>query len=96
MKVIAYDPYYKGNDVELVSLDDLYARSDVISLHILYNEQTHHMINKEAIDKMKQDVILINVARGGLIDTRALINGLNAGKFFGVGLDVYEGEEKIG
>ena len=95
MKVIAYDPYYKGNDVELVSLDEIYARSDVISLHTLYNEQTHHMINKEAIDKMKQDAILINVARGGLIDTNALINGLNSGKFFGVGLDVFEGEENL-
>lgn len=95
MEVIAYDPYYKGNDVELVTLDELYSRSDVISLHTLYNEQTHHMINKEAIDKMKQDVILINVARGGLIDTKALIEGLKAGKFFGVGLDVFEGEENL-
>ena len=95
MKVIVYDPYYKGDDVELVSLDELYARSDVISLHTVYNEETHHMINREAIAKMKDGVLLINVSRGGLIDTEALIEGLENEKFWGVGLDVFEGEEKI-
>ena len=93
MKVIAYDPFSSKNDVELVTLDELYKRSDVISLHTAYNEETHHMINKEAISKMKNNVILINVSRGGLIDTEALIEGIRAGKFFGVGLDVYEGED---
>jgi len=95
MKVIAFDPYYKGDDeVELVSLDELYKRSDVISLHTLYNESTHHMINKDSISKMKDNVILINVSRGGLIDTDALIDGIRSKKFFGVGLDVYEGEDE--
>ena len=51
------------------------------------------MINKDAISKMKTNVILVNVSRGGLIDTEALIEGIRAGKFFGVGLDVYEGED---
>lgn len=99
MKVIAYDPYYKVPeyqeiDVELVSLDELYKRSDVISLHTLYNKETHHMINKDTIAKMKDNVILINVSRGGLIDTEALIEANKQGKFFGIGLDVYEGEDE--
>lgn len=99
MKIIAYDPYYKVNpnqeiDFELVSLDELYKRSDVISLHTLYNKETHHMINKSSIAKMKNNVILINVSRGGLIDTEALIEANKQGKFFGIGLDVYEGEDE--
>lgn len=99
MKVIAYDPYYKVPedqeiDVELVSLDELYKRSDVISLHTLYNKETHHMINKDTIAKMKDNVILINVSRGGLIDNEALIEANKQGKFFGIGLDVYEGEDE--
>lgn len=99
MKVIAYDPYYKVPEyqelgVELVSLDELYKRSDIISLHTLYNKETHHMINKESIAKMKDNVILINVSRGGLIDNEALIEANKQGKFFGIGLDVYEGEDE--
>lgn len=94
MNIIAYDPYYTGNDVELVSLDELYKRSDVISLHTLYNKETHHMINKDTIAKMKDNVILINVSRGGLIDNEALIEANKQGKFFGIGLDVYEGEDE--
>lgn len=105
MKVLFYDPRWNPGDkvmltagldteIESVSLDELYAESDVISLHVPLSESTRHMINKETISKMKDGVILINVSRGGLIDTEALIEANKAKKFYGIGLDVYEGEEQ--
>lgn len=75
------------------TLDELYSVSDVISLHVPLLDSTKHMINKESIAKMKDNVILINVSRGGLIDNEALIEANKQGKFFGIGLDVYEGED---
>lgn len=95
MKVIAFDPYYKpaeGEPVEMVSLEELYKRADLISLHAICNEETKHMINRSSIAQMKDGVILVNVSRGELIDNEALIEGIEANKFWGVALDVYEGE----
>lgn len=90
--VIAYDPYvsnevFKENGVEQVALDELYAKADIISLHLPETKETAGMINKEAFKKMKDNVILINAARGGLIDTGDLIEALNSGKVGGAGLD---------
>ena len=76
------------------TLDELYAVADVISLHVPLLPSTKHMINQESIAKMKDNVILINVSRGGLIDNEALIEANKQGKFFGIGLDVYEGEDE--
>lgn len=76
-----------------VPLDELIKNSDIISLHVPSNKHTYHMINDESIDKMKTGVIIINTARGDLIDTPSLINGLENKKIFGAGLDVLEGEE---
>ena len=93
-KIIAYDPYPAKDleNVEYVTLDELLAQSDLISLHCPLTEQTHHLINRESIAKMKDGVILVNTSRGGLVNTEELIEGIRKGKFFAVGLDVYEEE----
>lgn len=76
-----------------LSLDELLKVSDIVSLHVPYNKHTHHIINTDSIDKMKNGAILINTARGGLVDTQSLITALKNGKLYGAGLDVLEGEE---
>lgn len=94
MKILAYDPYPAKNlDVEYVSLDRLFAESDVITLHCPLTKETRHIINRESIEKMKDGVLLVNTSRGGLIHTPDLIEGLMQRKFAGVGLDVYEEED---
>ncbi|MBQ8148338.1 MAG: 2-hydroxyacid dehydrogenase [Lachnospiraceae bacterium] len=94
MHIIAYDPYpVEGLDVEYVDLDQLFERSDVISLHCPLTKDTKHLINKKSISKMKDGVILVNTSRGGLINTSDLIDALMERKFTGVGLDVYEEED---
>ncbi len=96
MKLYAYDLYpAQGIDVEYVDLPELFAKSDVISLHCPLTKDTHHIIDKQAIEQMKQGVYLINTSRGALIDTNALIDGLLSRKIAGVGLDVYEEESGI-
>ena len=96
MNVIAYDKYQNPalNFVTYVSLDELLAQSDLISLHCPLMDETYHMINRESIQKMKDGVILVNTSRGGLVKTADLIEGIRARKFFAVGLDVYEEEKK--
>ncbi len=99
-RIIAYDLYkMKDEDrqalgFEYVELDEIYSQSDIISIHLPLDQKTKHMINAQSIQKMKKGVIIINTARGGLIDTRALIDGLKSGQIGGAGLDVYEHEEK--
>lgn len=96
MRVLAYDLYPNTKlDAEYVSLDELMSDSDLISLHCPLTSETKHVINKKTISSMKKGVYLVNTSRGALIDTDALIDGLVAGKFGGVGLDVYEEEEGI-
>ncbi|MDO5539690.1 MAG: 2-hydroxyacid dehydrogenase [Eubacteriales bacterium] len=94
MKVLAYDVYKNPSldFAEYVELDTLMAQSDLISLHCPLTEETYHMVNTETIAKMKTGVILVNTSRGGLIKTDDLIKGIRDGKFFAVGLDVYEEE----
>lgn len=97
-KILAYDVYPNKaleNKVEYVSLDEMYSRADMITLHSPLLESTHHLINEEAISKMKDNMIIINTARGELIDLDALIKGLRSGKIAGAGLDVIEGEVGI-
>lgn len=101
MTVIGWDAYPNQALVDeglltYVTKDELFAKSDLISLHaplIMGDGGTYHLINKAAIDKMKDTVMLVNTARGGLIDTEDLISALKEGKFHAVALDVYEGED---
>lgn len=95
MKVIAYDVYENPalkDFVTYVSLDELLAQSDLISLHCPLMDSTYHLINIETIKKMKDGVILVNTSRGALVKTDDLIEGIRMHKFAGVGLDVYEEE----
>lgn len=96
MHVIAYDMYENPDlkFVEYVSLDELLSKSDLISLHCPLMDETHHLVNRDTISKMKDGVILVNTSRGGLVKTNDLIEGIRAHKFFAVGLDVYEEEKK--
>lgn len=93
MRVLGYDMYPAGDsDIEYVSLAELFAGSDLISLHCPLTEETYHLIRRDTIAQMKDGVILVNTSRGGLVKTEDLIEGIRAGKFFAVGLDVYEEE----
>lgn len=96
MHVLCYDPYpVEGLDAEYVSLEEIFKRSDIISLHCPLTSDTKHLINKDTIAMMKKGIYLVNTSRGALIDTEALIDGMLEGKFGGVGLDVYEEEEGV-
>ena len=96
MHVIAYDLYpLKGSDIEYVSLDELFERSDVISLHCPLTDETRHMIGADAISKMKKGVVIVNTSRGGIIDAEALLDGIISRKIGAACLDVYEEEADI-
>ena len=94
-KIYAYDQY-ENDEVkkyaQYVSLDEIYEKCDMITLHMPLTEENMHLIDAEAIQKMQDGVVLINTARGGLIDTKALIDGLESGKIGAAGLDVIEDE----
>jgi len=78
-----------------VNFDELLKLSDIISLHVPYNKYTHHLINKDNINKIKKGAILINTARGAIVDTGTLLSALESKRLAGAGLDVIEGEELI-
>ncbi len=97
MKVIAFEPYPQNEfceqmQIELVSLDELLSRSDYVSLHAPMSAENHHLINAQTIAKMKDAAVIINTARGALIDESALYDALKSGKLRGAGLDVFEQE----
>jgi len=96
-QVVAYDPFLKDqvfeeHGVKRLGLDEFLAQSDIISIHVPLSRDTHHLINKETIAKMKDGVMIVNTARGGLISTADLIEGLRSGKVLAAGLDVLEEE----
>lgn len=100
MRVLAHDPFpdagwAAAHGIEYADVRVLARESDVISLHVPLTPETRHMIRAETIELMKPGAILINVSRGALIDTGALIAALKTGRLGGVGLDVYEEEEGI-
>ena len=80
---------------DFVSLDELLLESDIVTLHVPLNADTHHFIGREQIEMMKQGAFLINTGRGALVDTDALIVALESGKLGGAALDVLEGEEGL-
>jgi len=101
MKVIAFDPYIskeaaEKKGVDLVSLDELLARSDFITVHTPLTEETRNLIDKKAFEKMKKGVIVINCARGGIINEKDLHDAIKSGKVAGAALDVFEKEPALG
>ncbi|HEX9163304.1 MAG TPA: phosphoglycerate dehydrogenase [Thermoanaerobaculia bacterium] len=97
MRVIAYDPYiaptvFERVGAEQVTLDQLLQQSDVITVHTPLTDETRGMIKAAEIAKMKDGVIVLNIARGGIYDERALADALNSGKISGAAIDVYENE----
>lgn len=81
--------------VEYLPLLEILQQADIVSLHCPLNEQTHHLINADTLSIMKQGVMLINTSRGGLIDTKSVIQALKTGKLGYLGIDVYEQEDKL-
>ena len=97
VKAVAYDPFLPPDHaawegVDQCDLPTLYAQSDVISLHTPLTEQTRHLIDVDALKAMKDTAVLVNAARGGVVDEAALVEALSAGKIAGAALDVFEDE----
>lgn len=96
MHVLAYDPYpVQDAGFPYVSLEELLAKSDIISLHCPLTEQTRHLINRDTIARMKDGVYLLNTSRGMLVESESLLDALKNGKIAGAGLDVYEEETEF-
>jgi len=95
--VIAYDPFFptKTRQIAEVTLDELYSKSDIISLHLPLTETSKYLINKTTLGQMKTGVMLINTSRGGLINTDDILVALNSGKIGYLGMDVYEHEHGL-
>jgi len=101
MKVIGYDPYLskevaEKKGVDLVSFDELLSRSDFITIHTPLTEETRNLIGKTAFEKVKPGVILVNCARGGIVNEKDLYEAIQAGKVSGAALDVFEQEPAVG
>lgn len=98
-RLLGYDPYPNPEagrlGLDYVTLDDLFARSDIISLHTPLTPETYHLINAGTIARMKPGVMLINTSRGALVDAAAAIEGLKEGRIGYLGLDVYEEEADL-
>lgn len=98
-RLIAFDPVINKRctelGVEYVELSSLFHQSDIITIHCPLNPKTHHLIDRSAIESMKQNVMLINTSRGGVVQTEAVIEGLKRKKIGYLGLDVYEEEEAV-
>jgi D-lactate dehydrogenase len=97
-RVLAFDPYPDSEAeayVDYVSRPTLFRESDIVSLHCPLTPETHHMVDQDAIATMKDGVMLINTSRGGLVDTRAVVEGLKNETIGHLGLDVYEEEENL-
>ena len=100
MNVLAYDKIESpgldnGGSVRYVSIDELFENSDIISLHCPLTEETHHIIDRRAIDKCKVGVVILNTSRGALVDAEALLAGIKSRKVGAACLDVYEEESEL-
>jgi D-lactate dehydrogenase len=98
-RVLASDPFVNPVCVELgaryLPLPDLLEASDVVSLHCPLTPETRHLIDADALARMKQNAILVNTGRGALVDAPALVSALKSGRLGGLAIDVYEEEEKL-
>ncbi len=100
MKVLAYDKFPtegldNGDTVKYVDLSQLFAQSDIISLHCPLTDDTHHIIDQNALSRCKQGVVILNTSRGALVDAEALLNGIKSRKVGAACLDVYEEESDL-
>jgi D-lactate dehydrogenase len=100
MKVLAHDTKQDSFFSDLInftytSFEEVLRQSDIVTLHVPYNKHTHHLINKKTIKLFKKGAVLINTARGGVVETEALLEALEKNFLSGIGLDVIEGEEYI-
>lgn len=100
MKVLAFDKFPaegvdNGDTVKYVDLDELFANSDIISLHCPLTEDTHHIISADALNKCKRGVVILNTSRGALVDAEALLQGIKSRKVGAACLDVYEEESDL-
>lgn len=97
-KVLGWDPYPNDAAAELctyVELDDLFSESDIVFVHCPLTEDNYHLVDTKAIEKMKNSAVLINSARGGLVDHSAVLKALKDGKLSGFAFDVYENEKEF-
>ncbi len=97
MNIIAYDAYpdaayAKSAGFSYLSLEEVLGTSDIVTLHVPYSAETHHLINRESLAKMKKGAYLVNTSRGGIVETEALVEALKSGHLGGAGLDVLEEE----
>ena len=97
MDVVAYDPYlaadlFEALGVERASFDDLIARADCVSVHAPLTAETHHLFSTPEFEAMKETAVLVNTARGPIVDEAALVAAIEAGEIWGAGLDVFETE----
>lgn len=96
MDILAYDKYPDYSvDVKYVTLDELFTKSDIISLHCPLTQETHHIINEVSLNKCKKGVVIINTSRGALVDAEALLEGIKSRKIGAACLDVYEEESEV-
>ncbi|WP_017219933.1 2-hydroxyacid dehydrogenase [Moritella dasanensis] len=99
MNILAFDPYENQMALELgatyVSLDEIYDKADVITLHCPMTEDNYHMLNTAAFDKMRDGVMIINTSRGGLLNSKDAIDALKARRIGALGIDVYENEKDL-
>jgi D-lactate dehydrogenase len=98
-RLLGYDPYRnpipEALGLRYVSLPELFAQADIVTLHCPLTPETHHLISDEALRQMRRGVMLINTSRGAVLDTRAVINALKSGQLGSLGLDVYEEEADL-
>jgi glyoxylate reductase len=95
MEIIHTTRHDTGLSGFVPTLDELLERSDIVSLHVPLNDSTHHLIGVEELARMKPTAVLINTARGPVVDEEALADALEAGSLYAAGLDVYDGEPKV-
>ncbi|KGY13330.1 lactate dehydrogenase [Vibrio tubiashii] len=99
MDVLCHDPYQNPLAIELgakyVSKQEIFAQSDVITLHCPMSEENYHLLDESAFDQMKDGVMIVNTSRGGLLDSAAAVEALKRGRIGALGLDVYEHEKEL-
>jgi len=96
MNVLAYDKFpAKDSDINYVTLDEIWEKSDIISLHCPLTDETYHVVNEESVEKMKKGVVILNTSRGALIDSKVLLDGIKKRKIGAACLDVYEEESNV-